>query len=119
MNKIFIIVRDLLVTISQLTGRSYTEINIIVYYYIIPIFYLSIIDYKMETHILKIIFLILVLLSMILIKNFRLFSDSLFNKSVKFLELFKVIGWNYVVSSVIICVFIPIIVLMLILTLFL
>ena len=118
MNKIFIIIRDLLVTISQLTGRSYTEINIIVYYYLIPIFYLSIIDYKIETHILKIIFLILVLLSMLLIKNFKLFSDSLFYKSVKFLEWFKVIGWNYIVSSVIICVFIPIIVLILILTLF-
>ena len=77
----------------------------------------AIIDYKMETHILKIIFSILVLLSMILIKDFRLFSDSLFDKSVKFLEWFKLIGWNYVVSSVIICVFIPIIVLILILTL--
>ena len=117
MNKIFIIVRDSLIKISELTGRSYNEINIIVYYYILPFFYLSIIDYKIETHILKIIFSILVLLIMLLVKDFKLFADSLFNKSVKFLKWFEVIGWNYIVSSVIICVFIPIIVLILILTL--
>ena len=118
MNKLFIIVRDSLIKISKLTGRSYNEINIIVYYYILPFFYLCIVDYKIESHILKIIFSILVLLSIILIKDFKLFSDSLFNKSVIFLKWFKVIGWNYIVSSVIICVFIPIIILILILTLF-
>ncbi len=114
MNKIFIIVRDLLLNISVIIKLSYNEINIIVYYYILPFFYLSIIDYKLNTHILKILFICLILASIILIKDFNNFSNLLFMRSVKFLKWFEIIGWNYVVSSVIICVFIPILILLLI-----
>ena len=46
MNIIFMIVRDLLLYIAKITGLSYNEINIITYYYIIPFFYLTLIDYK-------------------------------------------------------------------------
>ena len=98
---------------------TYLLINeqfIIMYFYILPFFYLSIIDYKMKTHLLKIVSIILILLSIIFIKDFQSFSDSLFNKSVNFLEWFKIIGWDYVVSSVIICVLIPIIILIVIIT---
>ena len=42
--------------------------------------------------------------------KFRNRSDWAFRKSVDFLLWFKRIGWNYVVSSVIICVIIPILV---------
>ena len=115
MNKIFIFVRDLLIKISDKTGLSYNAINIIIYYYIIPYIYFLIIDYKFQIHIFKISFLVIILLSFILIKNFNDFADSLFLKSQFFLRWFKCIGWNYVVASVIICVFIPIIMLFLIL----
>ena len=57
MNIIFMIVRDLLLYIAKITGLSYNEINIITYYYIIPFFYLTLIDYKLDTHILKTSFL--------------------------------------------------------------
>ena len=40
--------------------------------------------------------------------KFRDRCDWVFIKSVDFLLWFKKIGWNYVVSSVIICVIIPI-----------
>ena len=107
MRLVFILVRDLLIYFSKLTNRSYNEINIIIYYYIIPFIYLVLIDYKLDTHILKTSFLILGLISIMLIKDFNYFSDQLFIKSVKFLQIFEVVGWNYVVSSVIICVIIP------------
>ena len=43
-----------------------------------------------------------------LIKDFNHFSDQLFIKSVIFLQKFEIVGWSYIVSSVIICVIIPI-----------
>ena len=39
--------------------------------------------------------------------KFRDRCDWAFDKSVDFLLWFKKIGWNYVVSSVIICVVVP------------
>ena len=102
------IVRGLLLYIAKITGLSYNEINIITYYYIIPFFYLTLIDYKLDIHILKTSFLILGLISIMLIKDFNHFSDQLFIKSVNFLQSFEIVGWNYIVSSVIICVIIPI-----------
>ena len=68
----------------------------------------AVIDYKLDTHILKTSFLILGLLSIMLIKDFNHFSDQLFIKSVIFLQKFEIVGWSYIVSSVIICVIIPI-----------
>ena len=115
MKIIFIIVRDLLIYFSKITNRSYNEINIIIYYYIIPFIYLALIDYKLDTHILKTSFVILGLTSIMLIKDFNHFSNQLFIKSVKFLQSFEVVRWNYVVSSVIICVIIPITLLIIIL----
>ena len=114
MNKIFIIVRDLLLHISSITKLTYNEINILMYYYIVPLFYLSLIDYKLNTHNIKILFISLILLSFLLIKDFKKISDFLFLKSVAFLRWFEIIGWNYIVSSVIICVFTPILILVLI-----
>jgi len=84
------------------------------YYYIVPLFYLSLIDYKLNTHNIKILFISLILLSFLLIKDFKKISDFLFLKSVAFLRWFEIIGWNYIVSSVIICVFTPILILVLI-----
>jgi hypothetical protein len=42
--------------------------------------------------------------------KFRARCDWMFDKSVEFLLWFKKIGWNYVVSSVIICVVIPVLI---------
>ena len=111
---IFKLVRDFLVFLSLLTNKTYREVNIIVYYYIIPFLYLGLIDYKIETHLLKVVFLISACLSFFLIKDFEKFSNSLFDKSVFFLRLFERVGWSYIVSSVIICVFFPVIILVII-----
>ena len=45
-------------------------------------------------------------------ENYNSFGDwaKAFDNSVKFLLWFKVIGWNYYVSSVIICVVVPVLI---------
>lgn len=43
-------------------------------------------------------------------RDFRTLSESLFRKSVDFLPLFDRMGSNYVVSSVVICVVLPLLV---------
>jgi len=112
---IFILVRDLLIYLSRITNRSYNEINIIVYYYFIPFLYCMTIDYKFNIQIFKISFLILLIISAIIIKDFNQFSNKLFEQSVVFLKSFKFFGWDYINSSVIICVILPIILLLIIL----
>ena len=92
MNKIFIIVKDFLIALASISGFSYKAINIIVYYY-------------------KISFILVLSILTILINDFEKLSERLFNKSAMFLNSFSVIGWNYTVASVIICVVIPVFVL--------
>ena len=111
METIFIIIRDLLVLLSRHTGFSYKAINIIVYYYILPFIFILFIDEIYKIHYLKISFILVLSILTLLINDFEKFSEWLFNKSAMFLNSFSFIGWNYVVASVIICVFVPIIVL--------
>ena len=111
MNKIFIIVKDILIVLSSITGFSYQAINIIVYYYIIPFIFILFIDLIYKIHYFKISFILVLSILTLLINDFEKFSEWLFDYSKKFLYSFSFIGWNYVVASVIICVIIPIIVL--------
>ena len=110
MNKIFIIVKDFLIALASISGFSYKAINIIVYYYIIPFIFVLFIDQIYKIHYLKILFILVLSILTILINDFEKFSKRLFNKSAMFLNSFSFIGWNYVVASVIICVFIPVII---------
>jgi hypothetical protein len=107
MNTIFKIVYIVLKKLSAATGLTYNEINIVVYYIIIPMIYFVMIDKIFKKHIFKIVFACVVATTVFLV-DFKLFSDTLFAGSVRFLLWFKVIGWNYTVSSVIICVIVPI-----------
>ena len=97
--------------IAKITGTTYNVVNIIVYYMVIPLSWTIMIDY-----ITKMPFLTPILTSAWIIfcwkdkMKFWNRCDWAFEKSVDFLLWFKKIGWNYVVSSVIICVVIPILV---------
>lgn len=106
METVFQIVYLLLVYGARLTGLTYNEINIVVYYMIIPMVYLAMLDKIVGKHVFKSVFAGLILL-VILLTEFEKFSDGLFELSVKFLLAFKVIGWNYTVASVLICVVVP------------
>ena len=108
MTKIFIIVRDSLQFLANLSGLSYTAINIIVYYFIIPFVFIFFIDKIFNIDYLKISYAIGLVLSILLINDFEKFSIWLFKKSETFLNSFSFLGWDYTVASVIICVFIPI-----------
>ena len=115
MNKIFIVVRDILIWLANISGFSYMAVNIIVYYFVIPFIYFIILDQILGAHYFMISFLIIISVTLLRISDFELFSDWLFRKSVDFLRSFSSIGMNYTVASVVICVFIPLAVLLVLL----
>ena len=108
MQIIFKIVASILHLIADISGLSYVEINIVVYYFIIPFTYLVLIDTLWGKHYLKISFIIISIMFFIFINDFKSFSERLFNISVNFLESFGFLGLNYTYSSVVICVFVVI-----------
>ena len=94
--------------IAKLTGLTYNQVNIIVYYLLIPLSWTIMIDYITSLPFLTPMYLIAWII--FLWKDPMKFKDRCdwaFDKSVEFLLYFKKIGWNYIVSSVIICVAVP------------
>ncbi len=110
MNTVFQIVYALLMWISEITGFTYNEVNIIAYYMILPFAYVVLADRIVKTHILKVLYVVAISIGLFFIKDFTAFSDWLFQQSVDFLLSFHFLGWNYIVSSVLICVVFPAIV---------
>lgn len=110
MNLIFTIVRDILLWIGQITGLSYTEINIVVYYIVIPYTFFHLLDTILKSQYLRVGFSVVVLMGLLMISDFSAFSDGLFRRSVEFLNRFEIIGWNYFQASVVICVIVPILI---------
>ena len=108
---IFAIVAGIEHIIAKLTGLTYNEVNIIVYYLIIPLTWTLMIDYLTKMPFLTPMIIIgwIIFLWKDQMK-FRDRCDWAFDKSVDFLLYFKKIGWNYIVSSVIICVVVPVLI---------
>jgi len=102
------IVAGLLQFISIVTGLTYKEVNIIVYYFVIPLCVFSLLDSLVQKSFFKGTFLVISVLFFLFLKDFREFSEQLFDKSVEFLMSFKAIGWDYVTASVIVCVIFPV-----------
>ncbi len=111
MDIIFQIVAGFLSILGDFTGLSYKAANIVVYYIFIPFVYAFLLDKIMNRHYFKIGFSAFVLISLLIINDFEIFSERLFDYSVNFLMWFQHIGCDYVVSSVIIYVIIPLLVL--------
>ena len=108
---IFAIVAGVEHVIAKLTGMTYNEVNIIVYYLLIPLSWAVMVDYITMLPFLSLMYIIAWVI--FLWKDpmkFRDRCDWAFDKSVDFLLWFKKIGWNYVVSSVIICVVVPVLI---------
>ena len=111
MDKTFWFVANSLNRIAYNTNTTYNEVNIIVYYLIIPLTWAAMADIIIGYP----VFVILTILvwSIIFYKTrncFREWCDVGFRKSQDFLFCFKRIGWNYIVASVIICVIVPLII---------
>lgn len=108
---IFAVVAGVEHVIAKLTGMTYNEVNIIVYYLLIPLSWAVIVDYITMLPFLSLMYIIAWVI--FLWKDpmkFRDRCDWAFDKSVDFLLWFKKIGWNYVVGSVIICVVVPVLI---------
>lgn len=106
----------LLLRMANKTGLTYNQVNIIVYYLLIPLSWTLIIDYKFHKPYTTIP-LLLIWSIIIIIKRhtFRQWCDDMFMHSVNFLNWFNRIGGNYILNSVIICVVVPIIIYILLL----
>ena len=113
MNTVFWITANSLNQIAKWTGMTYNAINIIVYYLVIPLTWTAMLDILLGIP----LFTPLLILAWlyILVKTrtkrvFQMWCDWAFKDSVDFVLWFKRIGWNYIVSSVIICGVVPIII---------
>lgn len=108
---IFAIVAGAELLIAKLSRTTYNEVNIIVYYLVIPLSWMVMVDYITKMPFLTPMFILAWVIFLWKDKmKFRNRCDLAFDKSVDFLLWFKKIGWNYIVSSVIICVVVPILV---------
>tara|TARA_R110000751_G_scaffold292680_2_gene400055 strand:- start:295 stop:627 length:333 start_codon:yes stop_codon:yes gene_type:complete len=94
----------------KITGFSYKEINIIIWFIIIPMSWLFLIDKIKGKHYFKIGFSAIVILVLLFIKNFSESSNKLFDVSADFLRGFNPVGMNYTEASVIICLLVPLLV---------
>lgn len=113
MNEIFQVVYEFLKWVSKISGLTYREVNIVLFFIAIPAIFIYLLGRILNKKLLIILFGILVLLAIIIIPDFETFSSKLFDKSVNFLNWFDQIGLNYIQASVIICVIIPTIIILL------
>jgi hypothetical protein len=104
---IFSAVQQFLEWIAKKTNRTYHEVNIIAYYFLIPFTWAIMIDYIFGLpFIFSIAFSLLSITFALSCKNFTKFCDWLFNKSANFIEHFG----DYYVLSVLLCVALPLII---------
>ena len=110
-SSIFRKVADVLIYGASVMGITYNEINIIVYYLLIPLTWTIMLDFFIGTPITT--YALIFIWSGIKIGTwgrFREWSDWAFMRSVDFLNYFNRWGGNYVLNSVIICVLVPILI---------
>lgn len=111
MKKIFDITVVALLKVAALFNLTYNEINIIVWYYLIPLLWAVLVDVKLGLPLTTpFVVAILGIVTYVHRKDFKAFCDWLFMKSVAFLLLFDKVGMNYTVASVVVCVLVPIII---------
>ena len=104
-SSIFRKVADVLIYGASVMGITYNEINIIVYYLLIPLTWTIMLDFYIGTPITT--YTLIFIWFGIKIGTwgrFREWSDWAFMCSVDFLKYFNRWGGNYVLNSVIICV---------------
>lgn len=108
---IFRKVADALYKSASAIGISYNEINIIVYYLLIPLTWTIMLDFYIGTPITT--YALIFIWFGIKIgtwSRFKEWCDWIFIRSVAFLNFFNRWGGNYVFNSVIICVLVPILI---------
>jgi hypothetical protein len=110
-SSIFRKVADALIYGASAMDITYNEINIIVYYLLIPLTWTIMLDFFIGTPVTS--YALIFIWFGIKIGTwgrFREWSDWAFMCSVDFLNYFNCWGGNYVLNSVIICVLVPILI---------
>ena len=108
---IFTFVAKALNKIASMTHMTYNEINIIVYYLIVPISWCVMLDIIIRFPVFTPLWSILwIYIFWTKRKFFSQWCDTAFSLSQEFLFSFKKIGWDYFKASVIICVLVPVII---------
>ena len=103
----FYIVYTSLQWLSRITGLSYEEINVIIWYLGVPLVYSILLDKIIRRPVFTPILVTLAAVLYLSLPNPSLFADRLFDGSVRFLESFSGIGLGYDAASVLICVWLP------------
>ena len=110
-SSIFRKVADTLYNASTVIGITYNEINIIVYYLLIPLTWTIMLDGWLGTPITTYALIFMWMgIKIGTWGRFKDWSDWAFMRSVAFLNYFNRWGGNYVLNSVIICVVVPILI---------
>lgn len=110
-NSIFSLVAKILLKLAKITHLTYNEINIIVYYLIIPMSWCVMLDIIVRFPIFTPLWSILwIYIFWTKRKFFRQWCDTVFRLSQEFLLSFEKIGWDYWKASVIICVALPLLI---------
>ena len=108
MQELFVLTRDGLLEIANATGLSYKEINVLLWYFAIPLTWAFLLDLILGKHVVKLA--ALAVGAVVLIGLYRFDSvEWLFDLSCEFL-LASDVGGNYVNASVIICLFVPVLI---------
>lgn len=109
--KLFSVVANALLVIGRLTGLTYNEVNILVYYLLIPLSWTAMLDFWIGIPITSVALLLVWVGIFIGTRHtFGFWCDRTFKASVDFLNWFNRWGGNYVLNSVIICVLLPLII---------
>lgn len=108
---VFNAVAQALLKVAGWTHLTYNEINIIVYYLIIPMSWCIMLDMIFHISVFATLWTVLwIYIFFSKRKILRQWCDMAFKLSQKFLLSFEKIGWDYWKASVIICVVLPLLI---------
>lgn len=109
--RIFDVTARILLWVADKIGLTYNEVNILVYYLLIPLSWTVMFDCWLKrpytTGALSFVWIGIFIATR---HTFREWCDWAYHDSIDFLNWFNRWGWNYVLSSVIICVVVPLVV---------
>ena len=108
---LFQITAKILSELARRTKLTYNEINILIYYLIIPLSWTILLDILIGLPVTTILLIFVWGILFMKVRNrFREWCDWLFRKSYDFLMYFNRYGSNYILSSVIFCIVVPVII---------
>jgi hypothetical protein len=106
-NLIFKFVANQLHLLARKLNLTYNEINVIVYFFVVPLSWAVLIDVYFDSNFSTLLFISFILGFRLGCTNFKFYADELFLKSVQFLNYFNRFGSNYYKTSVWICIVVP------------